>query len=53
MIRTSYMSKDLNYGDFLSGLTFTTNPKKIVEIGILDGFYLSKFIASSSKDIKI
>ena len=53
MIRSSYNTKDLTYGDFLAGLTLALNPKKIVEIGILDGFSLSKFFNFSSDVTKI
>jgi predicted O-methyltransferase YrrM len=53
MIRTSYASIDLNYGDFIAGLTLAINPEKIVEIGILDGFSLGKFVDFSPKETKI
>lgn len=46
MTRSSYIN-DITYGDLISSITFSKNPKKIVEIGILDGFSLSKFAESS------
>ena len=49
-MRSSYLSKDLNYGDLIGNLTFSLNPKKIVEIGILDGYSLDKFIKNSSSE---
>jgi len=53
MIRTSYISNDLTYGDFIASLTTIIKPKKIVEIGILDGFSLNKFVNYSSEETKI
>ncbi len=49
MIKSSYLN-DINYGDIIDTLTFLINPKKIVEIGILDGFSLSHFVKSSDKN---
>lgn len=50
MIRTSYQNNDLNYGDIITTITKCILPKKIVEIGILDGYSLSKFIENSPDD---
>ena len=33
----------LNYGDLLSSITYLINPKKIIEIGILNGYSLDCF----------
>ena len=43
----------VNYSELFSVMTFIKNPKKIVEIGILDGFSLSQFVDSSSKTTNI
>ena len=53
MIRTSYNLNDLNYGDLIACLTTIIKPKKIVEIGILDGFSLKKFVNYSSEETKV
>lgn len=50
MIRTSYQNNDLNYGDIITTITKCILPKKIVEIGILDGYSLSKFIENSNNE---
>ena len=49
-MRSSYKNKDLNYSDLIKAVTMSNNPKKIVEIGILDGFSLESFANVSSKD---
>ena len=51
-MKSSYNS-NINYGDLLSGLTFSINPKYIIEIGILEGFSLKTFIDNSSPTTKI
>ena len=48
-MNSSYKN-DINYGDVLSSITFLNNPKKIIEIGILEGYSLSKFIENSNSD---
>lgn len=53
MIRTSYSNCDLNYGNIIAGITIAINPKKIVEIGILDGYSLNTFIENSSPQTEI
>lgn len=52
-MRSSYLEKDLNYGDLLGNITNLLNPKKIIEIGILDGFSLDSFINNSNKNTEI
>lgn len=47
-MKSSYTNTDINYGDILSSITFAQSPKTIVEIGILDGYSLSKFVDASS-----
>ena len=47
MIRSSYLN-NVNYGDVIECITFLQNPKKIVEIGILDGFSLLTFAKTAS-----
>jgi hypothetical protein len=49
-MRSSYLKEDLNYGDLIGNLTFALNPKKIIEIGILDGYSLEHFIKNSNSD---
>lgn len=49
-MRSSYKNCDLNYGDLITAITSVKNPKKIVEIGILDGFSLEKFVNASSSE---
>jgi predicted O-methyltransferase YrrM len=49
-MRTSYSKVDLTYGDLLDSITFIINPKKIVEIGILDGYSLKYFVSNSDKN---
>jgi len=52
-MRTSYINNDINYGDIIKSITFTQSPKTIVEIGILDGFSLNKFVKSTPNDTNI
>ena len=52
-MRTSYRNINLTYGDLLDSITIVKNPKKIVEIGILDGYSLECFTKNSSKDTQI
>ena len=53
MISSSYLQNDLNYGELISCITKCTSPKKIVEIGILDGYSLTNFIEGSNNETKI
>lgn len=46
-MRSSYLAKDLNYGDLIGCITNLINPKKIIEIGILDGYSLEYFVKNS------
>ena len=43
-MRTSYITKDLNYGDLLESISFTKKPNNILEIGILDGYSITSFL---------
>lgn len=52
-MRSSYNKKDISYGELIQALTKISNPKKIVEIGILDGYSLDSFIKSSSNTTEI
>jgi hypothetical protein len=52
-MRTSYNNVNLTYGHLLNSITFVKNPKKIVEIGILDGYSLECFTKNSNKDTQI
>jgi len=46
-MNSSYKN-NITYGDLIEGITYAVNPKKIVEIGILDGYSLKHFINSST-----
>jgi predicted O-methyltransferase YrrM len=52
-MRTSYNNINLTYGDLLNSITLVKSPKKIVEIGILDGYSLECFTKNSNKDTQI
>ena len=52
-IRSSYKNKNINYGDLIETITYSVNPKNILEIGILDGYSLDHFIKSSNKNTLI
>ena len=52
-MRTSYKNINLSYGDLLDSITLVKNPKKIIEIGILDGYSLECFTKNSNKDTEI
>lgn len=52
-MRTSYSNSELNYGDLLQSITYAIQPKNILEIGILDGYSLTQFIAASNKNTTI
>lgn len=43
----------LNYGNLFESIIFITNPKLIVEFGILDGYSLNHFIENTTTDTKI
>jgi hypothetical protein len=47
---SSYNNNNVHFGDLLSSITYTINPKQIIEMGILEGFSLKSFIDASSKD---
>jgi len=48
-MNSSYNNK-VTFGDILNSIVFTLNPKKIVEIGILEGFSLQRFAESSNSN---
>ena len=48
-MNSSYNNK-VTFGDILNSIVFTLNPKKIVEIGILEGFSLQRFVESSNSN---
>ena len=50
---SSYNNNNINFGDLFSTITFIQQPKKIIEIGILNGFSLSNFINNSSENTQI
>ena len=51
-MNSSYNNK-VTFGDILNSIIFTLNPKKIVEIGILEGFSLQRFAESSNSNTVI
>ncbi len=51
-MNSSYNNK-VTFGDILNSIVFTLNPKKIVEIGILEGFSLQRFAESSNSNTVI
>lgn len=51
-MKSSYTSK-IEFGEIISAVTFTCQPKLIVEVGILEGYSLSKFMGISSPDTQI
>lgn len=48
-MNSSY-NNNINFGDLLSTITCIKKPNTIVEIGILEGYSLSKFIENSTND---
>ena len=51
-MNSSYNNK-VTFGDILDSITIALNPKKIVEVGIFEGFSLNRFAESSNKDTVI
>jgi len=52
-MRSSYNKSDITYGELIQSITRTISPKKIVEIGILDGYSLESFINSCNANTEI
>jgi len=52
-MKSSYLEKNLTYGDIISLLTLLKKPKKIVEFGILEGYSLDNFIENCNEETKI
>ena len=48
-MNSSY-NNNVTFGDVLDSIVFTLNPKKIIEVGILEGFSLERFVESSDSD---
>ena len=51
-MKSSY-TNNINFGDLLSSITFLQKPQRIVEVGILEGFSLTKFVESTNIDTTI
>ena len=51
-MKSSYLQK-LDYSDVIKTICFMVNPKKIIEIGILDGYSLDTFVKNTKSDCKI
>ena len=49
---SSYNNK-ITYSNLLSGITFTQNPKVIIEFGILEGLSLTQFVNSTDNSCNI
>jgi predicted O-methyltransferase YrrM len=52
-MKSSYIKKDITYGEFIQGITQTLQPSNILEIGILDGYSLESFVKASNQNTKI
>jgi len=52
-MNSSYRQKDIDYGDLIDTLTFVQNPNSILEIGILDGYSLTRFINATNENTTI
>lgn len=52
-MQSSYNKIDITYGELIQTITKSINPKKIVEIGILDGYSLYSFVKSARFDTEI
>jgi hypothetical protein len=48
-MNSSYKN-EITYGELINGITYTLNPKLIVEFGILDGYSLKHFINGLSNE---
>lgn len=48
-MNSSYIKKDIDYGELIQAITFSIKPLTIVEIGILNGYSLNNFINSTNK----
>ena len=48
-MNSSY-NNNVNFGDILKSITYSLDPKTIVEVGILEGFSLKCFVDASSSD---
>jgi len=53
IIRSSYKNNEINYGELIETISYSVNPKNILEIGILDGYSLNNFLKGSNKDTLI
>jgi predicted O-methyltransferase YrrM len=51
-MKSSYLT-NAEFGDILSSIVFTNNPKKIVEFGIFEGYSLLKFAENSNSNTDI
>ena len=50
-MNSSYKNNDIDYGDLIEAIAYSIKPKTIIEIGILDGYSLTRFIDATNKDI--
>ena len=47
-MKSSYINKDLNYGDLLKTICFSKKPKNILEFGILEAYSLKTFLNNTN-----
>ena len=52
-MNSSYLNKDLDYGEILKTICYLKEPKLIIEFGILEGYSLDKFIENTNNNTKI
>ena len=52
-MKSSYNKIDIEYNELIKVITQISDPKKIVEIGILEGYSLESFVNSCNKDTTI
>jgi len=47
-MKSSYLNKNLNYGDILKTICYIKKPKKILEFGILEAYSLRTFLENTN-----
>ena len=49
-MKSSYINKDLDYGEIIKTICYLIQPKLIIEFGILEGYSLDKFIENTNNN---
>lgn len=49
-MKSSYLNKDLDYGEILKTICYLIEPKLIIEFGILEGYSLDKFVKNTNNN---